>query len=480
MAFRMKHGLGPFRQEATGQPVTNEQPTQEKPAKLPPPVKPDLNSAEFQGFGTELRDVPQGKPKNWVIRDEIKKIKLLAGDNTFTGSTSTTPAYTNRSGSWLGNVLTGSGYDVTKSTGLVNTTATKLGNKFASEDEKESFYDNLKTVLKEGQGATIVDGVVTPGGEHKAEFKYDKKKRAEAEYNKEVTAYTRQQNLEKKAAEDAAKKAAYDAKKAAQAKLREENQAKEAARLAKIYAERDAKKAEWAAAGAKNAAEAEAKKAKLQAERDAKKNGGKKPVEETQPATNEPVAQQNRTPFYQRGMMSDKMLLQNKNKKASATSPLEQNAITNEKLIGSKTTSIQTTRGGRRGTLTTTVNDYETPGSGNANTKKPMSDANWSKFVKENPDWNKGSNRSDSNESFKPDPEKPLELPKIVSNYKPEFTFNPIKPMPMPVTPKEEPKNTGFKTSTGYIINRGAEAKSGGGGGGSEKAKKIGCPGGCP
>jgi len=334
MAFTMRHGLGPFRQEATGQPVTNEQPTQEKPAKLLPPVKPDFNSAEFQGFGTEQVPVVSGRASNSTIRKMGRKIKNL--DVKVQGDLTTTPAYTFSQGSMLGALIgriTGDedsdyykvndkGFASMKNATTINTIDPNNPDPMTKEEARQLAKD-VKEGMKSGQNVRIDGTNVTTGGEVMEERKYDKKKRGEANYNKEVTAYNKQQNLEKRAAEDAAKKAAYDAAKAAQAKLREENQAKEAARLAKIYAERDAKKAEWAEAKAKNAAEAEAKKANLQAERAAKNNGGKKPVEETQPTTNEPVAQQNRTPFYQRGMMSDKMLLQNKNKIMSK-SPLEQ------------------------------------------------------------------------------------------------------------------------------------------------------------
>ena len=465
MAFTMRHGLGPFRQEAT------EQTQPVEPAKLTMPVKPDFSLPEYQGQGTEMRTVPQGRPKNRIVRRAVKELKASLGSNVLTGDVSTTEAYTRRSGSWLGNALTGSGYNVTKDFGNVNVSGDLTGEKM-DEAKSEEFYDTLKSTLKEGKGAQIVNGQITSGGEHTQEFKFDKKKRAESEYNKQVQAFNKQENQAKEAARLAGIKAERDAQRATQAQTKQDNQAKEAARLAKIQEERNARLTAQAEARAKNVAAAEAKK-----------NGGKKPVEETQPATNEPVAQQNRTPFYQRGMMSDKMDLQNKNKKVSATSPLEQerNPNTNEKLVSSKTTTEKGLLGTRPGTFTTTTNDYKTPGSNNVSSGEKMSNADWAKFVKANPNRNQGSNRSDSNKSFKPDLEKALDLPTPApTTFGNGLTSQPIKPIPISVTPSEEPKPKKFSLNVGERINRGAEARSGGGGSGGGAAKKYGCPGGCP
>lgn len=151
-------------------------------------------------------------------------------------------------------------------------------------------------------------------------------------------------------------------------------------------------------------------------------------------------------PFYQRGMMSDKMELQNKNKKATATSPLEQerNPNTNEKLVSSKTTTERGLLGTRPGTFTTTTNDYKTPGSNNVSSKEKMSNADWAKFVKENPNRNQGSNRSDSNKSFKPDLEKPMDLPTPApTTFGNGLTGQPIKPIPTTTKP-EQPGESGF------------------------------------
>ena len=152
-----------------------------------------------------------------------------------------------------------------------------------------------------------------------------------------------------------------------------------------------------------------------------------------------------RTPFYQRGMMSDKMELQNKNKKASATSPLNQNSATGEKLTKSTTTTEKGLLGTRPGTFTTTTNDYNTPGGGgNTKSGEKMSNAEWSKFVKANPNRNQGSNRSDSNKSFKPDLEKPMDLPTPApTTFGNGLTGQPIKPIPTPTKP-EQPGESGF------------------------------------
>jgi hypothetical protein len=452
MGFTMKHGLSPFHQE-------------QKPAKLTMPIEPDWNAPEYQGYDTEKVEVTQGKPKGRVIRKTISDLKAKLGSNVLTGDVSTTEGYTSRSGSWLGNALTGSGYNVTKNFGSADVQGALTGNTM-DEGQSKKFYSELKSVLKEGQGAQIVDGQITPGGTHLREVQVSKKGKA--------------------------KRAFYDAKNAYN---KQENQAKEAERQAKIQAERQATTQNRAKAIEDKKREAEGKVAAEKALNDAAIQTREKAIEDrrkqqeaarnakypNQPATNEPVAQQNRSAFYQKGMMADKMYLKNENKKSSATSPLNQNKLTNEKLVGSKTTTERGSLEGRPGTFTTTVNDYETPGSGNKNTKEKMSNTEWSKFVKENPNWSKGGNRSDQNRSFKPDLEKPMDLPTPApTTFSNELTNRPIKPIPTPVTPTEKPKPQTFNLNVGIVKQRGAEGKSGSAGTGGGAAKKYGCPGGCP
>jgi len=442
MAFTMKRA--PFRQEVAGQPATNEL----KPTRLTKPTQPDYSLPEYQGRGTEMRDVAQGKPKNRVIREEIRKIQEQAGDNKFTGDVSTTEAYTRRQGSRIGNFLTGSGYSVTKATGNANTSAELSDNKFSGE-EKEKFYKDLKTTLKGGKGAQIVDGQITEGGKHQAEFSYDKKKRAESEYNKSLQAFNRQ-----------------------------ENQDKEATRLAGVRAERDKIKAGQAESRAKNAASLAEKQAKAKAEGEsrrkaiadrvaaaaAKKNGGK------QPATNEPVAQQNKTPFYQRGMAGDKMLLQNKNKIMSK-SPLEQekNPSTGEtlqekadRLAKEKLAAKGENKGGSKDVRTETATVSETIKGKKVEKKAttPKEIEAWKKAPKENKE--KYLDKTNTATGTASDTGKDKEIPKII--------------IPPKETPKEEPKKKTFKTSSGSVKSRGAEESSGFSGQfTSKKAASCGC-----
>lgn len=124
-----------------------------------------------------------------------------------------------------------------------------------------------------------------------------------------------------------------------------------------------------------------------------------------------------RSPFMQTGSGIPSALMQT-------------NTSTNEKLVSSKTTAEKGLLGTRPGTFTTTTNDYKTPGSNNVSSGEKMSNADWTKFVKENPDWNQDSNRSDSNKSFKPDLEKALDLPKPApTTFGNELTSQPIKPI---------------------------------------------------
>ena len=156
-----------------------------------------------------------------------------------------------------------------------------------------------------------------------------------------------------------------------------------------------------------------------------------------------------RSPFMQTGRGIPSALMQT-------------NTSTNEKLVSSKTTAEKGLLGTRPGTFTTTTNDYKTPGSNNVSSGEKMSNADWTKFVKENPNWNQDSNRSDSNKSFKPDLEKALDLPKPApTTFGNELTSQPIKPIPIRVTPEEAPKKTygkyyrehvaGSFTESGYL-----------------------------
>jgi len=467
MAFTMKHGLGPFRQEETKPEAIK--PEETKSARYTDPgQEPNWADKKYDGQGSRMVSVFQGKPRDRVLNAEIENIKAKAGDYQFTGDVSTQEGYTRRSGSAINNFFTGEGYSVTKDYGSANTLASALGPKFETSEQKDEFYDNLKNTLREGKGATIVNGQITSGGDHQREEKYSLRGAAKREFYDARNNFNKQKNAdalaEKQtaaAAKRAERNALLEAKKAENAKLQE----------AKNLASNERAKA--------NADKIAAYRAAVEA----KKNGGKKPVEETQPATNEPVAQQNRSAFYQKGMIGDKMALENKNKKASATSPLEQekNSNTGEKLVGTKTTVEKGLLGTRPGTFTTITNDYKTPGNNNVSTGEKMSNADWAKFVKENPNRNQGSNRSDSNKSFKPDLEKPMDLPKPApTTFGNGLTSQPIKPIPVTVTPTEKPKPEGFSTNTHFVKNKGKEGKSGGGSGGGGSAKKYGCPNGCP
>jgi hypothetical protein len=434
MAFTMRRA--PFHQEIPGQPATNEQ----KPTRLTKPTQPDYSLPEYQGRGTEMRDVPQGRPKNRVIREEISKIKEQAGDNKFTGDVSTTEAYTRRDGSRIGNFFTGNGYSVTKATGNANTSAELSDNKF-SGDEKEQFYKKLKTTLKEGKGAQIVDGQVTAGGKHQAEFSYDKKKRAESEYNKSLQAFKRQENQDKETTRLAGIKAEREKVQASQAETRAKNAASLAEKQAKFKADREAQKQAIADRLAANAA---------------KKNGNK------QPATNEPVAQQRKTPFYKMGMKGDKMHLQNKNKFMSI-SPLhqDQNSRTGEAKkkaqemadadAKAKLAALGENKGDSKNVRTTTGK-----GSVTVKGKKVEKIAKTPEEIKK---WKAAS--EESKNKYKSQ----VVTAEATASDTGKDTPPPPPPPPPPIeTPKEEPKKKTFKTSSGSVKSRGAEAATGFGG----------------
>ena len=412
MAFTMRQT--PFLQEASGQPATNET----KP-RLIKPTPPNYTLEENQGRGTEMRDVTQGKPKNWVVREELAKVKELAGNNMFTGSTSTTEAYTNKQGSAIGNFFTGDGYYVKKSSGKANTTATELGPKFASNAEKKAFYANYKAVLKGGQGAQVVDGKVTAGGTHQEEVTFNKKTRAESKYKDELKAYNNQE------AQDTRTN-----------KLAERNKVKE----------------DQATTLKSKQSQAEERRAIILAERNKVKNA----------TPGDPVAQQSKTPFYQKGMGKDKMLLQNKNKIMSKSSPLEQeknpstgetlqeqvNRLAKEKLqknIESKPL------GGSEDKRTETVTATETiPGKKPTSIVKPGDPGydKWFAAVKKNPaiedKFKSTTNTATGSASDTGKDTEPIQETIII--------------------PKAEPKKNVFSTSSGRTKTNGAAAKTGFGG----------------
>ena len=185
-----------------------------------------------------------------------------------------------------------------------------------------------------------------------------------------------------------------------------------------------------------------------------------------------------RTPFYKIGMASTPLYQEKKD---------DYNPNTGEKITNESTTSIKTVINGRKGTLTTARRNFESPGNsgGNTNTggsndggKSKMSNSEWASFVKANPDWNKGSNRSSKKETFMPDPETPMELPKPAPvTFGNGLTGQPIKPTPTPV---QDPigEEGGFGGSNIPRFN--PDKEEGGNLFKTTSSKKYGCPGGCP
>jgi len=468
MAFTMKNP--PFRQTPLLQSTTIRT----------KPVEPDYSLAENQGTGTEMVNVVQGKPRNRIINEEIENMRLAAGDKKFSGDVSTTEKYTDRNGSWLNNVFTGDGYSVTKATGNANTTAKFTGNTFSNDDEKEDFYSNLKTILKEGKGAQIVDGQVTSGGTHQKEVTYDKGKRLKATYNQDLKNY---ENLEKKDKHDAdlaTRRAELEAKKTASIAKTDKFRTDKETAIATRIAERDANKlkliAEREAAANTKKLELIAKREAADAAKAAKKNGG------NQSTTNEPVAQQRSTPFYQRGMASDKMLLQNKNKIMSK-SPLEQGKnpssgetlqekvnrlaqealqrdIEGKPLGGSEDTRNQTV------TLSETTKGKKVEKQLDPKDKKAVEA--WKNASKENKE--KYLDQTVTATGTASDTGKDNEIKIEIDEDKDKI-------------PNVITEEAGFSTNSGSIKRKVIPAKDKSGFSGmfnSTKTNKIGCPGGCP
>jgi len=167
-----------------------------------------------------------------------------------------------------------------------------------------------------------------------------------------------------------------------------------------------------------------------------------------------------RTPFYKIGMASTPLYQEKKD---------DYNPNTGEKVTNESTTSIKTSINGRKGTLTTSRRDFASPGNAGTGGKERMSNNEWSSFVKANPDWNKGSNRSSKKESFTPDPESPMDLP----NPKPTtfgngLTGQPVKPIPNRTEPEKPSEETfGGENTARFSIPDEKPNKPSSGGGGS-------------
>ncbi len=493
MAFTMRHGLGPFRQEATGQPVTNEQQTEEtKPVRYTDPgPEPNWLDPKYDGQGTRKVKVFQGKPRNRVLNAEIENIKAKAGDYQFTGDVSTQEGYTRRIGSAFNNFFTGDGYSVTKDYGSANTIASALGTKFETSEQKDEFYENLKNTLEEGKGATIVNGQITSGGDHEREEKYSLRGAAKKQFWDARNNFNKQKNAEaltekQKAAETkrAETNALLEAKKAENAKLQE----------AKVLAYNERGKATADKIAAYRAAV------------EAKKNGGKKPVEETQSTTNEPVAQQNRTPFYQRGMMSDKMLLQNKNKIMSKSSPFEQerNSNTGEFLISDNTIKRDSIGPGGeiRGIITENKKKFKTPGKTTtvvAPEEEKKKETKPVVVVKKKVPAAKVKAKVVTKTKAVTKPKKVVKPKPVVSSNTtaPTSEVTPANPTTSEITtpdtereestssfepavqekPKEEPNKSVFSTNTHFVKQKGKEESTGFGNMfKTEKTASCGCP----
>jgi hypothetical protein len=260
----------PFRQEKT---------------ELTKPVEPDYS--QIPKTGKRMVEVQSERPSGKTIRQTARAIRDLG--TGLNADINTTAPRTFKQGSRIGALLGGDDFYKAKYQGDANVDYEQT-NKISGQEAKQ-LYSDVKKAMKSGQNVKIEGTNVSTGNKIEQEQNYSPQTEAKRKYQQELISYNKQEQNKRVQTNIATREAA---KKALEEKV------------AKIKADRQ--------------------------EAFYVKYPNKRPKAENA-TSGEPVAQQKRTPFYQRGMGNDKMLLQNKNKIMSK-SPLEQekNPSTGETL----------------------------------------------------------------------------------------------------------------------------------------------------
>jgi len=261
----------PFRQEKT---------------ELTKPVEPDYS--QIPKTGKRMVEVQSERPSGKTIRQTAKAIRELG--TGLNGEINTTAPRTFKQGSRIGALLGGDDFYKVKYQGDANVSGEQT-NQISGQEAKQLSRD-VKKAMKSGQNVKIEGTNVSTGNKIEQEQNYNPQYSAKKEHQQQLISYNKQEQGKKVQANIATR----EAKKVANAE-----------RIVKAKA--DKQEAFYV------------------------KYPNKRPKAENA-ASGEPVAQQSKTPFYQKGMKADKMLLQNKNKIMSKSSPLEQekNPSTGESL----------------------------------------------------------------------------------------------------------------------------------------------------
>ena len=260
----------PFRQEKT---------------ELTKPVEPDYS--QIPKTGKRMVEVQSERPSGKTIRQTARAIRELG--TGLNGEINTTAPRTFKQGSRIGALLGGDDFYKAKYQGDANVSGEQT-NQISGQEAKQLSRD-VKKAMKSGQNIKIEGTNVSTGNKIEQEQNYNPQTSAKKEYQQQLISYNKQEQGKKVQANIA---------------TREATKLANAEKFAKAKA--DKQEAFYV------------------------KYPNKRPKAENA-ASGEPVAQQSRTPFYQKGMGGDKMLLQNKNKIMSK-SPLEQekNPSTGETL----------------------------------------------------------------------------------------------------------------------------------------------------
>lgn len=376
----------PFRQEKT---------------ELTKPVEPDYS--QLPKTGKRMVEVQSERASGKTIRQTARAIRDLG--TGLNGEINTTAPRTFQQGSRIGALLGGDDFYKAKYQGDANVSGEQT-NQISGQEAKQLSRD-VKKAMKSGQNVKIEGTNVSTGNKIQQEQDYNPQYSAKKEYQQQLVNYNKQEQGKKVQANIAAS----EARKVANAE-----------RIVKAKA--DKQEAFYV------------------------KYPNKRPKAENA-TSGEPVAQQSKTPFYQRGMGGDKMLLQNKNKIMSK-SPLEQekNPSTGEslqakadRLAKEKLVAKGENKGGSKDVRTETATVSETQKGKKvekkATTKKEIEA--WKKAPKENKEKyldktvTATGSASDTGKD-KPTPTPPPMTPPIV---------------PTKETPKEEPKKKMIKMSFG-------------------------------
>ena len=260
----------PFRQEKT---------------ELTKPVEPDYS--QIPKTGKRMVEVQSERPSGKTIRQTARAIRELG--TGLNGEINTTAPRTFKQGSRIGALLGGDDFYKAKYQGDANVSGEQT-NQISGQEAKQLSRD-VKKAMKSGQNIKIEGTNVSTGNKIEQEQNYNPQTQAKRDYQQQMISYNKQEQGKKVQANIA---------------TREATKLANAEKFAKAKA--DKQEAFYV------------------------KYPNKRPKAENA-ASGEPVAQQSRTPFYQKGMGGDKMLLQNKNKIMSK-SPLEQekNPSTGETL----------------------------------------------------------------------------------------------------------------------------------------------------